>query len=457
MHATVERSRRPRAGERPPARDDAAAYEPEAPARAKMPPLIMPPPRRPPRNRVARLPLAQRLVVAEALDDHADYDYLRDRLAEQGVTADAMPSSDSLLAYRQSDEYREFCAARVDDAAREANAALAARRNVDTTDVLLDHLLGEVERLTAALPGDDPAAAVATLGPTMKAVKALAQIKRHQAQTERAEVRLAGRHRRWRREVAHVCDERGQREADEAATARAEVAAYRASLDPAVLSPRARRLCEAEGRDTPHRLTREEAAAWEAGLRRYFTPRETTRELNGTERCQVYADLLGTLLLDDPIEHPELMPHRDVPPPQRRPQGLEDGPEREGVNLEQKSHFNTKGMKGTKGEGTGSGSPISPVGPISRIGPIGPIPATVAAPTHAEPTQFAAMAAPLAGGKTDLNRTKTGVTGSAQPQTRDAVLQERENQRNKTTAFDTTGTKGTKVGEKSARARAPPA
>ena len=401
---------------------------PAAVAEKPPPPFVAPPRPVHHNNKVARLPFALRMVVATTLTDGGDFYTVRDRLAERGVEPEALPSVESLLAYRETDEYARFARSRQGDAQRERQAAQAARRQGPRLDQGVQALLTQAEGLF----GRGEVAAAAAL---LQLAQQLTSVKRQLAQAAATRAVTEHQRRDWRQDGAAALP-RAEAEArgrDE--RVRAELQHYATHGDATVLSPAARAWVMALV------ITRGSRAAaadrWE-----------------GRQRRENPAALPPVFTFEDLTEEaaPTLLKMLEEEMP--RPEGLEGAYEmvmRGGKDEDQDQdeqeqeqgqediyHKGTKGTKVHEGEGSeevesagGAGTDagggaeagaagaagaarcagarrIRPIRPIRRIRPIaGPPPP------------------PLAGGKTDLNRTKTGVTGSGQPQAGNAVLRER--------------------------------
>lgn len=92
------------------------------------------------RNNITRLPLAVRARISELLDDGATYDDVRDdaTVAEALAAAGLTLHSSTFAAYRESEEYKEFCLTRRrfgDDIERRRMAAYVVGADRSTDDL----------------------------------------------------------------------------------------------------------------------------------------------------------------------------------------------------------------------------------------------------------------------------------------------------------------------------------
>lgn len=92
------------------------------------------------RNNITRLPLAARARIAELLDDGATYDEIRDdeKVAEALASAGLVLHSSTFGAYRESNEYKEFCRSRRrfgDDIERRKMAAYVVSADKSADDL----------------------------------------------------------------------------------------------------------------------------------------------------------------------------------------------------------------------------------------------------------------------------------------------------------------------------------
>lgn len=118
------------------------------------------------RNNITRLPLAARARIAELLDDGATYDEIRDDsvVAEALERAGLALHSSTFGAYRESNEYKEFCRSRRrfgDDIERRKMAAYVVSADKSADDLarvanfeLLRIVLGKLESGEDLEPGE---------------------------------------------------------------------------------------------------------------------------------------------------------------------------------------------------------------------------------------------------------------------------------------------------------------